>query len=114
MQKNWCSLLCSFIAHCFVHRRQPVPPVAPPPVTVYVASAEDDDADIADAWLALETMTDVALTRDEVEDTLFIEAKYGMFFGQEYHALLQRRRAYLTSRRESGNDDEDKAQEVAS
>lgn len=112
MRTHWRSLLRSFVARFFVRHRQPSPTVTPSPVIVYVASTEDDDADIADAWLALEAMTNAALTRAEVEHTLFIEAKYGVLFGQEYHALLQHRRAYLTSRRESDNDDEE--QEVAS
>lgn len=112
MRTNWRSLLRLFIARFFVHHRQPSPPVMPSPVIVNIASAEDDDADIADAWLALEAMTNAKLTRDEVEHTLFIEAKYGVLFGMEYNALVQKRRAYLTSRRESGGDDE--AQGVAS
>lgn len=110
MHTHWRSLLRSFVAHCFVRRRHSSPTVTPSPTMPCIAT--DDDADIADAWLALEAMTNATLTRDEVEHTLFIEAKYGVLFGQEYHALVQKRRAYLTSRRESGGDDE--AQGVAS
>lgn len=55
-----------------------------------------NDADVTDAWLALEEATGANLMRAEAHDALFLEAKWQMQFGPELSALCAMRRAYLT------------------